>query len=802
MSVRRAPAGAKTARLLLGTLALLLVGLLTPAAASAVLYQVNEKGDGTDLAPGMEGCDTSAAPGVQCSLRAAIEESNASSSVDDSIEFDGGFMGDPSDDKIAIGAPAPEITDKVTIFPTGTKPGQTCEPITGILGPCVQLEGAAPVNDGLIVAADEVEIKGIAVVGTATGINVVNEALDFHLKNSWIGVLLNGENGGNNTGVRLGPGTEGAVIGGANEGEPNDFGNSFTGLDLEGASFSSIVGNYFGVGPGGGVDPENETGANNFTDLEITDYIGNSAESNSIGSNVGAGFAEAPCDVGCNVFGSRNNFTNTINIDLKGDGILEEPASGPTAIQGNYIGLAVDGTALEQAEVGEAGIRVGGADEVLIGGPEPGAGNHINGGEYGILAGTGAEDLVVQGNWIGVSGDDAETISPPTVAGIFDSSEGVLEADRAEITENSVFMAGGVGIEQHGPGALITENLIAAATTGLRLWGNDEPFASIVKGNLIDSSSGNGVLIENDANDLLGNEILASQQAGIRIQNFLTLASTGNTIGDDTPVGENTISEGQGDAIEVAGEEDDETAVGRNNGTGNKELFIDLGADGPGNQSTGPNDGIQAPTISTATTTKASGGGARPGALVRVFRKATSSPGEIESFLGQATADGAGNWSVTYASPIAGGINIGATQTEASGTSELALATTTAPVPKEGGGGTGGGGTTGGGGGGKGNKNKNKNKGKGKKDKTPPQTTITKGPPGRTHKRKAVFKFASTEAGSTFQCKLDRKPWKTCRSPKKYKKLKPGKHVFKVRALDPAGNVDPSPAVRRWKVLK
>ena len=53
-------------------------------------------------------------------------------------------------------------------------------------------------------------------------------------------MLLNGENGGNNTGVRLGPGTEGAVIGGPNEGEPNVFGNNCTGLDLEGASFSSI----------------------------------------------------------------------------------------------------------------------------------------------------------------------------------------------------------------------------------------------------------------------------------------------------------------------------------------------------------------------------------------------------------------------------------------------------------------------------------------------------------------------------------------------------------------------------------
>jgi hypothetical protein len=129
----------------------------------------------------------------------------------------------------------------------------------------------------------------------------------------------------------------------------------------------------------------------------------------------------------------------------------------------------------------------------------------------------------------------------------------------------------------------------------------------------------------------------------------------------------------------------------------------------------------------------------------------------------------------------------------------MAQSTTAAPTPESPGGGGGGGKT--GGGNEKGNKNKNKGKAKGKKDKTPPQTTITKGPSGRTHKRTAKFKFTSNEAGSTFQCKLDRKPFKACRSPKKYKRLKPGKHVFKVRSTDAAGNVDQSPAVKKFTVL-
>lgn len=82
------------------------------------------------------------------------------------------------------------------------------------------------------------------------------------------------------------------------------------------------------------------------------------------------------------------------------------------------------------------------------------------------------------------------------------------------------------------------------------------------------------------------------------------------------------------------------------------------------------------------------------------------------------------------------------------------------------------------------------------RDTTAPQTTIKAGPSGKAGSHKATFKFKANEAGSTFECKLDRKPWKGCRSPKAHKSLKHGKHVFKVRARDAAGNVDPSPAKR------
>jgi hypothetical protein len=69
-------------------------------------------------------------------------------------------------------------------------------------------------------------------------------------------------------------------------------------------------------------------------------------------------------------------------------------------------------------------------------------------------------------------------------------------------------------------------------------------------------------------------------------------------------------------------------------------------------------------------------------------------------------------------------------------------------------------------------------------------------------KRKATFRFASGEPGSRFRCKLDNKRFEPCTSPKTYAKLKPGKHVFRVKARDRAGNLDSTPVVKRFEIKR
>lgn len=84
-------------------------------------------------------------------------------------------------------------------------------------------------------------------------------------------------------------------------------------------------------------------------------------------------------------------------------------------------------------------------------------------------------------------------------------------------------------------------------------------------------------------------------------------------------------------------------------------------------------------------------------------------------------------------------------------------------------------------------------------DTDPPTTTITKGPSNRTEKHKATFKFVSDEPGSTFECKIDKKPYKACSSPRKVRRLDDGRHKFRVRATDQAGNTGRA-AKDKWTV--
>jgi hypothetical protein len=80
-------------------------------------------------------------------------------------------------------------------------------------------------------------------------------------------------------------------------------------------------------------------------------------------------------------------------------------------------------------------------------------------------------------------------------------------------------------------------------------------------------------------------------------------------------------------------------------------------------------------------------------------------------------------------------------------------------------------------------------------DGTPPETTIGDATSAGTG---AHFKFTSNEAGAHFECRLDGGAFGACTSPAEYSGLADGSHTFSVRAIDVAGNVDPTPASRTF----
>lgn len=85
-------------------------------------------------------------------------------------------------------------------------------------------------------------------------------------------------------------------------------------------------------------------------------------------------------------------------------------------------------------------------------------------------------------------------------------------------------------------------------------------------------------------------------------------------------------------------------------------------------------------------------------------------------------------------------------------------------------------------------------------DTTPPQTSITSGPSPVSTARTATFRFSANEPGSWFECSLDGGRWTPCTSPTSYPALATGAHSFAVRASDPTGNVDATPATWSWRI--
>jgi hypothetical protein len=743
---------------LAGLFCALIALVALPAFAAAQTFTVDGTGDGGDPMPAA----TCATAGGECTLRAAIEAANFEP-ASDLIRFSTTvFHGETGTDEILPGTPLPPIEHPVSIE------GLSCHH-PHYFAPCVGVS-VPPGEVAFRVDSAQVQISGLSITGGETGIDVLAGSTGFSATGDWFGLKLDGSaDGAEAVGLVLGPGADAATIGPASEEEVhrNVFDNSKEAIRIEGASGAKVLANYIGVDPEGSGPASLEVGVR-IVDAEGAP--GSEAKDDEVGGILSPVQASSVgCDGPCNVIATEGG--NAVDLTgLAGEGV--KAASGPTWIRGNYLGLAADG--IDPAGENSYGVFAGptesaceaGPANVTVGGSAPTETNYIDGGGGGLFA-EGAENFTASGNAIGVLPDGTAGESPGV--GISLCASGVTE--RAQISTNQMDLGpDAIGVDSEWGAADITGNTIRGSQVGVFTLAPSEGRGDLIQGNTVTNPDLFGIEVLNESNVLIGNSISNSGRAGIELE-----GADHTRVGGDLPSEENIIVGSGRAAIEFTGTEEQRNEIAANRGSGNADAFIRLIAQ----SSEEPiNGGIEPPPLTTVLQSSATGT-AKPGATVRIFRKASADPGELASLLTVVKADALGNWKATYATVPVGSL-VAATQTSEAGTREGATSEVSAPIAatadpiEPGGGGSGAGSST--------DTAQPPTPGTQPKPNAP-KVKIARAPKKSSKSTTARFTFrAIPAAGAKFQCKLDNGKWAGCKSPKTYKNLKPRKHTFQVRA--------------------
>jgi hypothetical protein len=234
----------------------------------------------------------------------------------------------------------------------------------------------------------EVSAPNNTVGGSVTGARNIISGNNNH------GVLVSGLGGGNKVeGNFIGTDVSGTI----------DLGNSLEGVSISNSPNNTVGGTVTGArniisgNNNHGVMITGTSGGNkiqgNFigTDLSGTIDLGNSVEGLLISNSPNH-------TVGGTVAGSRNVISGNNNSGVE----IFGPSSSGNLVQGNFIGINVNGTGALRNNI--EGININDAPNNTIGGTVVGAGNVISGNSRGVLIEkSGASGNLVQGNFIGTN---------------------------------------------------------------------------------------------------------------------------------------------------------------------------------------------------------------------------------------------------------------------------------------------------------------------------------------------------------------------------------------------------------------
>lgn len=326
------------------------------------------------------------------------------------------------------------------------------------------------------------------------------------------------------------------VIGGSVSGAMNIIsGNNESGITISGtnAQGNRILGNIIGLGEMG------------------TNLVRNAGDGITIKSGIG------------NVVGGTAPLERNVISGNARAGIYLLGGARDNAVQGNFIGTDVSGRLVRSNQF--AGVTISIANNNLIGGSVPGAGNVISGNSMeGVFISTNSFWNRIEGNFIGLdatgtnrlnnlaSGIAIDNASSNTIGGFVTGARNVISGNRLH------------GVYINGRGAarnVIQGNYIGTDVTGSRALGNlagvwieDSPSHQIGgdvtgAGNVISGNTANGINLSRGGctnNTIQGNFIGTDASGAFALGNGgvgVNLADVArNTVGGLTALARNLIS--------------------------------------------------------------------------------------------------------------------------------------------------------------------------------------------------------------------------------------------------------------------
>jgi hypothetical protein len=549
----------------------LLLALWSGPVDAATTFTVNKAGNAKDRRISDAVCDSSSDRGIQCTLRAAIQESNDTSGAD-TINFNIGGT-DPVK-TISPASPLPTIKETVTIngySQSGASENTLAEGNDAVLKIVLNGTNAGSAN-GLVIQASNSTIKGL-VINRFAGNGVLlsgSGATGNFIEGNFIGTNAAGSAapGNGDDGVDV-FGADDNTIGGTAAGDRNVIsGNGGDGIQIVGGlgtTGNQVLGNYIGTdkngtsalgnseegvlvfsvsdntvggttaGAGNVISGNGGDGIQISGNASIGIATGNEVAGNLVGTKANGTEALGNTEDGVDIFDARvNTVGGTVSAARnvisgnQDDGVeISGNLSTDNQVLGNFLGTDASGTA--DLGNGNGGVEISsGADDNTIGGTVSAARNVISGNSgdgVQIIGGLAATGNKVEGNLIGTNATGNTALGNSNEGVDISNAEDSTIGGTVSGARNVISGNGGDGVVIFGSDATgnkVQGNFIGTGANGTTALGNDDGVVissghDSTIGSAVGSTAGGNRIANNDQDGVLvfgglavGNSILSN----------------------------------------------------------------------------------------------------------------------------------------------------------------------------------------------------------------------------------------------------------------------------------------------------